>query len=109
MSIMKLYVGNLSYATTEGDLNNLFSQAGTVESARVVTDKDTGQSRGFGFVEMASRSEGEAAISLLNGREINGRALKVNEAKPPESRSNDRRKFGNSGGGRFGNRHNNRY
>jgi RNA recognition motif-containing protein len=97
MSVMKLYVGNLSFSTTDSDLSNLFSQAGTVESARIVTDRDTGQSRGFGFVEMSSRSEGEAAINQINGMEVNGRALKVNEAKPQEAR-------GGGGGGRGGGR-----
>jgi RNA recognition motif-containing protein len=79
---MKLYVGNLSFHTGENDLSELFSAHGTVESCRIVTDRDTGRSRGFGFVEMASKDEGEAAISALGGREIDGRALKVNEAKP---------------------------
>jgi cold-inducible RNA-binding protein len=107
MSIMKLYVGNLSFSTDDQELNTLFSQAGTVETARVVTDRDTGRSRGFGFVEMSNRTEGEAAISQLNGMEVSGRALKVNEAKPQESRGNDRRSFGNRGGGGGGGR--NRY
>jgi cold-inducible RNA-binding protein len=105
MSNMKLYVGNLSFSTTDGDLSELFAQSGNVESARIITDRDSGQSRGFGFVEMSSRSEGEAAISQFNGKEISGRALKVNEAKPQEARSNDRRPSG--GGGRGG--YNNRY
>ena len=99
---MKLYVGNLSFNTTDGDLNDLFAQAGTVESARIVTDRDTGRSRGFGFVEMADRTDGETAISQLNGREVNGRALKVNEAKPQEPRSG-----GGDRGGRG--RYNSRY
>ena len=84
---MKLYVGNLSFSTTNTDLNDLFAQSGTVESARIVTDRDSGLSRGFGFVEMADRTDGEAAINQLNGREVNGRALKVNEAKPQEPRT----------------------
>jgi cold-inducible RNA-binding protein len=101
--MMKLYVGNLSFSTTDSDLSNLFAQVGTVESARVVTDRDTGQSRGFGFVEMADRTAGEAAISQLNGREFNGRTIKVNEAKPQESRSSDR------GGYRSDNRNKSRF
>ena len=92
---MKLYVGNLSFQTSSSDLQELFSQAGTVESASVVEDRDTGRSRGFGFVEMATREEGEAAIQQLNGKEVGGRALNVNEAKPREDR-------GGGGGGRGG-------
>ena len=92
---MKLYVGNLSFQTTNEDLQELFAQAGNVESASIVTDRDTGRSRGFGFVEMASKEEGEAAIAQFNGAEINGRSLTVNEAKPRESRGG----FGGGGGG----------
>ena len=98
---MKLYVGNLAFQTTEQDLNNLFAEAGTVNSANVVTDRDSGFSRGFGFVEMSSKEEGDSAISMFNGREIDGRSLKVNEARPREDRSNN-------GGGRGGNYNNNR-
>jgi len=98
---MKLYVGNLSFSTTNGDLSDLFAQSGTVESVRIVTDRDSGLSRGFGFVEMADRKEGENAITQFNGREVNGRALKVNEAKPQEPRS--------GGGDRGRGRSNNRY
>ncbi|MGE0104743.1 MAG: RNA recognition motif domain-containing protein [Blastocatellales bacterium] len=90
---MKLYVGNLAFQTTSNELSGLFSQVGTVESASVVTDRDTGRSRGFGFVEMGSRAEGEAAINKFNGTEIEGRSLTVNEAKPRENR-------GSFGGGR---------
>jgi cold-inducible RNA-binding protein len=90
---MKLYVGNLSFNTSENDLQSLFSQAGTVESCRIITDRDTGRSRGFGFVEMASKAEGEAAIAQLAGKDYDGRALTVNEAKPQEPRR---------GGGGFG-------
>ncbi|HEY0173761.1 MAG TPA: RNA-binding protein, partial [Pyrinomonadaceae bacterium] len=72
---MKLYVGNLSFNTTSEDLRDLFAQAGTVESASVVEDRDTGRSRGFGFVEMATREEGEAAIQQFNGKEVGGRNL----------------------------------
>lgn len=92
---MKLYVGNLSFNTTEEDLQRLFSEVGSVESASMVTDRDTGRSRGFGFVEMSSKSEGEAAIAKFNGSELDGRSLTVNEAKPRENR-------GGGGGGRGG-------
>lgn len=95
---MKLYVGNLSFETSSHDLEELFAGVGTVESATVVEDRETGRSRGFGFVEMASQAEGEKAISELDGSEHNGRTLKVNEAKPREDRG-----FG-GGGGRGGNR-----
>jgi RNA recognition motif-containing protein len=91
----KLYVGGLPYAATESQLTTLFAAHGTVESARVVTDKFTGQSRGFGFVEMASKEEGQAAISALNGSQMDGRPLTVNEAKPQEPRTG-----GGGGGGR---------
>ena len=95
---MKLYVGNISFQTTSQDLEELFASIGTVESASVVEDRETGRSRGFGFVEMASKEDGERAIAELNGTEHNGRELKVNEAKPREDRG-----FG-GGGGRGGNR-----
>jgi RNA recognition motif-containing protein len=91
---MKLYVGNLSFSTSSQDLQELFAQAGTVESASVIEDRDTGRSRGFGFVEMASPEEGAAAIAQFNGHEFNGRNLNVNEARPRENR--------NGGGGRGG-------
>jgi RNA recognition motif-containing protein len=99
---MKLYVGNLSFSTTEGDLSALFSQVGNIQSLRLMTDRDTGQSRGFAFVELSDRSEGEAAISQFNGYELNGRALKVNEAKPQENRSGGGGYSGNRGGGGYG-------
>ena len=95
MSI-KLYVGNLAFQTTSEDLQQLFSQAGTVESASVVEDRETGRSRGFGFVEMATKEEGEAAITQFNGKEVNGRNLNVNEARPREDRG------GRGGRGGFG-------
>ena len=97
---MKLYVGNLSFQTSNDDLKQLFSQAGTVESATIVEDRDTGRSRGFGFVEMSTKEEGEAAIAQFNGQEFAGRALTVNEARPRE----DRGGRGGGGGGYGGNR-----
>ena len=96
---MKLYVGNLAFQTSSQELQQLFAQAGTVESANIVEDRDTGRSRGFGFVEMASREEGEAAIQQFNGKELNGRALTVNEARPREDRGN---RGGGGGRGGFG-------
>lgn len=97
----KLYVGNLSFNTSNQDLIELFSASGTVSSANVVEDRETGRSRGFAFVEMASNEEAQAAISALDGKEVDGRTLKVNEAKPRE----DRGGFGGGGGrgGRGGN------
>ncbi len=95
----KIYVGGLPFSTTEGQLEEIFSAHGTVESARVITDKLTGRSRGFGFVEMGSSGEAQKAIESVNGTEIEGRTLTVNEAKPQEKRSgfgDDRR----GGGGR---------
>ena len=95
----KLYVGNLSFKTTSQELQQLFSQAGTVESASVVEDRDTGRSRGFGFVEMASQDEANSAIQQFNGADLSGRLLKVNEAKPRESRGGGGRGFSNNRGG----------
>lgn len=89
---MKLYVGNLSYSTNDSTLNDLFSPYGQVESARVITDRDSGTSKGFGFVEM-SNADAQKAMGALNGREIDGRSIRVNEAKPQENR-------GGGGGGR---------
>ena len=83
---MKLYVGNLSFDTSSDQLQTLFAEAGTVESVNVIEDRDTGRSRGFGFVEMATNEEGAAAIEKFNGHDLSGRALKVNAAKPRENR-----------------------
>jgi cold-inducible RNA-binding protein len=93
---MKLYVGNLSFDATEQDLRDAFGEVGTVESVNIIEDRDTGRSRGFGFVEMSSKSEGQEAISQLDGKEMDGRNLKVNEAKPREDRG------GGGGGGHRG-------
>ena len=83
---MKLYVGNLAFETSSDDLQTLFAQAGTVESVSLIEDRETGRSRGFGFIEMSSKEEGAAAIQQFNGKELGGRALNVNEAKPREDR-----------------------
>jgi len=91
----KLYVGNLAFQTTSEELQTLFAQAGTVESVSLIEDRETGRSRGFGFVEMSTKEEGAAAISQFNGKDLGGRALNVNEAKPREDR-------GGGGGGRNG-------
>lgn len=95
----KLYVGNLSYSTSDSDLQELFSPFGAVDSARVITDRDTGRSKGFGFVEMANDAEAQAAIDSLNGQETGGRSLTVNEARPREERGP---RAGGGGGGGFG-------
>lgn len=100
---VRLYVGNLPFSATEEDLENLFSQSGTVTSANIVTDRDTGRSRGFAFVEMESTEAANAAIEALNGTDFNGRSLTVNEAKPKESRGPRGGGFGGGGGrGGFG-------
>ena len=96
---IRLFVGNLNFKTSSEDLQELFGQVGEVQSASVVTDRETGRSRGFGFVEMATKEEGEAAIQRFNGQELGGRALNVNEAKPREDRGGNR---GGGGGGRGG-------
>ena len=92
---MKLYVGNLAFETTSNELQTLFAQAGTVESVSLIEDRETGRSRGFGFVEMSTKEEAAAAISQFNGKELGGRTLKVNEAKPRENRG------GGNGGSRY--------
>ncbi len=96
----KLYVGGLPYSVTEGQLQDLFQAHGTVESAKVIADKFTGQSRGFGFVEMSSGAEAQKAIDALNGTQLEGRTLVVNEAKPMASRDGVSRGVNRSGGGR---------
>jgi len=98
----KIYVGGLPYAATEQQLSDLFAQHGAVESARVITDKFTGQSRGFGFVEMTASEDAQKAIAALNGTQMDGRTLTVNEARPQEPRSGGgggRGGFGGGGGG----------
>ncbi|MBI5732744.1 RNA-binding protein [Candidatus Jorgensenbacteria bacterium] len=99
----RLYIGGLSYSTNDDGLNDAFAKAGTVTSATVVTDKMSGRSRGFGFVEMATDEEAEAAIKMWNGKELDGRTLTVNEARPMEARAPRRTGgFGGGGGGRGG-------
>jgi len=93
----KLYVGNLAYGVTDSDLQTMFAPFGTVQSAQVIMDRDTGRSKGFGFVEMSNSNEATAAINGLNGKEVDGRQLTVNEAKPREDRGG-----GRGGGGRGG-------
>ncbi len=106
----KLYVGNMSYDTTEATLRELFSAHGEVVSVSVITDRDTGRPRGFAFVEMATDAGANAAIAALDGQSVDGRTLKVNEARPPESRGGERsysgggRGFGGRGGDRRGDR-----
>jgi len=94
----KLYVGNLAYTTTEDELREKFSQFGEVESVNVIMDRDTGRSKGFGFVEMGSEDAAQAAIEAMNGTEIDGRTIKVSESKPQERRPGG----GGRGGGRGG-------
>ena len=95
----KLYVGNLPYSATESDLSTKFAESGTVDSCKLITDRDTGQSKGFGFVEMSSDSEAHAAIQSLNGTDYDGRPMKVNEAKPQEKRPGGGYGGGGGGGG----------
>lgn len=99
---MKLYVGNLSFNTSNQDLNDLFGAVGTVVSSNIIEDRETGRSRGFGFVEMSSKAEGENAIAQLDGKEVDGRSLKVNEAKPQEKRGGGGGGFNRGGGGGYG-------
>jgi len=97
---MKLYVGNLPDSMTEEALSTMFTEAGPVASAKIITDRYTGQPRGFGFVEMETKTDGQRAISMLNGKDVEGRTLKVNEARPQQKRGGGG--FGGGGGGRFG-------
>jgi RNA recognition motif-containing protein len=102
----KLYVGNLTYGTTDSDLQNLFTAHGVVQSAQIIMDRDTGRSKGFGFVEMETSEQAQAAIKALNGQDNDGRALTVNEARPREERSGGRSGYagsrsGSSGGARY--------
>jgi cold-inducible RNA-binding protein len=105
----RIYVGNLSYQTTENDLTNLFEQVGQVESVNIITDRDTGRSKGFGFVEMGN-DDADKAIAQFNGAELGGRSITVNEARPREERSGGgggrggRGGYGGGGGGRGGDR-----
>src|SRR5437868_3161856 len=102
-----IFVGNLSYGATEDSVRSMFEAYGAVERVSIVTDRDTGQPRGFGFVEMSSNSDADKAIAELNGRDLDGRTLNINEARPKE----DRGGFGGNrgGGGGYGGRRNNRY
>ena len=106
---MNIFIGSLAYAATESELRELFESHGEVVSAKIITDRDTGRSKGFGFVEMADKAEGQNAIEALNGKELAGRAIVVNEARPREERPKrsfgdrgDRGSRGGSGGGRGG-------
>ena len=92
----KLYVGSLPYSVTEDELRNLFSSFGPIESVRIITDKFTGQSKGFGFVEMANAEDAKKAVEGMNGKQLNGRTLIVNDARPEQRRE---RSFGGGGGG----------
>jgi RNA recognition motif-containing protein len=98
----KLYVGNLTYGVTDSTLEQMFAPHGTVQSAQVIMDRDTGRSKGFGFVEMGSDQEAQAAIAALNGQQVEGRSLTVNEAKPREDRGGGGGSRGGSGGSRGG-------
>jgi RNA recognition motif-containing protein len=102
----KLYVGNLGYEVTDGDLSKMFEAHGTVESAQVIMDRDAGRSKGFGFVEMKTDQEAQAAIAALNGQDMNGRSLTVNEARPRTEGGRGRPGGrGGSGGGGYGRRY----
>ncbi|HEY1074869.1 MAG TPA: RNA-binding protein [Patescibacteria group bacterium] len=106
--VKKLYVGGIAYATTDDGLRQAFEQAGTVETASIVIDRESGRSKGFGFVEMATEEEAQAAINMWNGKELDGRTLVVNEARPKEDRPSNgggyRSGGSNFGGGYRGNR-----
>ena len=101
---LNIYVGNMSFDTSEGDLQAAFAVYGAVSTARIATDRDTGRARGFGFVEMSSQTEAQAAIAGLNGTDLQGRTLTVNEAKPREERGSGGNRGGGYGGGGGGNR-----
>ncbi len=98
----KLYVGNLPFSTNEASLSDLFARAGAVESARVITDRDSGRSKGFGFVEMSTDEEAQNAISSFDGTQVDGRQIVVNEARPMERRTGGSAGFGQEGGSRGG-------
>ena len=98
----RLFVGSLPYSTTDGDLEQLFSQAGTVDSAAVISDRDTGRSKGFAFIEMSTDEEAQKAIEMFHGYDMNGRELAVNEARPREERGGGGGGYGGGGGGRSG-------
>jgi RNA recognition motif-containing protein len=98
----KLYVGNLTYGVTDGTLEQMFAPHGTVQSAQVIMDRDTGRSKGFGFVEMGSDKEAQTAIQAMNGKEVDGRSLTVNEAKPREDRGGGGGRSGGGGRGGYG-------
>ncbi len=97
----KLYVGNLPYSATEQELSDKFGASGTVESAKLITDRDTGRSKGFGFIEMGTDAEAQAAIESLNGTDYDGRPMKVNEAKPQQKRTGGGGRGGYGGGNRW--------
>lgn len=90
----KIYVGNISFRTTESDLSEMFGEVGQVESVQIITDRDTGRSKGFGFIQMSDDAAADKAIERFNGKEVNGRALTVNEARPMERRDSGSRGFG---------------
>jgi cold-inducible RNA-binding protein len=96
----KLFVGSLAYTVTDEELAEVFAEVGTVESAKVILDRDTQRSKGFGFVEMSTDDEAKAAVEKLNGKEVSGRTIVVNEARPQENR--ERRPFNGGGGGGYG-------
>ncbi len=105
---VKLYVGNLSYKSTEEELQRLFAQAGTVKSASIIKDRDSGRSKGFGFIEMETDSEAQAAINMFNGKSFQDRALTVNLARPREERGGDRPPRSGGGGNRYDDRNRDR-